>query len=67
MRINSSATITHSTGLGQEPGVPVPQPVQHRGSQLEEGALILTPWCEDAPCSRLTWKELRKRVKNTLT
>lgn len=67
VRINSSATITHSTGLGQEAGVPVPQPVQHRGSQLEEGALILTPWCEDAPCSRLTWKELRKRVKNTLT
>lgn len=43
MGINS-VTITRSTGLGQEAGVPVPQ---LRGSQLEEGALVLTPWCED--------------------
>lgn len=43
MGINS-VTITRSTGLGQEAGVPVPQ---LRGSQLEEGAPMLTPWCED--------------------
>lgn len=67
MGINS-VTITRSTGLGQEAGLPVPQLVQGLGQPAGGGGPQFLPRGARTPeCSRLTWKELRKRVKNTLT